>query len=184
MDLTTRYLGLNLRTPIVPSASPLSDELDNIKRKEDAGAAAVVLPSLFEEQLRGEEVELHHHMTHGTESYAEALTYFPEPESFSLGPEGYLEHIRKAKEATKIPIIASLNGASMGGWTQYARSIQEAGADALELNVYSIPTDPDLPASRVEEDLISIVSAVKSVVTLPVCVKLSPFFSNLGNVAK
>src|ERR1700690_843603 len=173
MDLTTRYLGLDLRTPLVPSAPPLADELDNIKRMEDAGAAAVVLPSLFEEQLRSEEAELHHFLTTGTESYAEALTYFPEAETFALGPEGYLEHIREAKEAVKIPIIASLNGATMGGWTKYARSIQEAGADALELNVYYIPTDSELPGTHVEEDLLAIVRGVKSVVTIPVAVKLS-----------
>ncbi len=184
MDLSTRYLGLTLRSPLVPSASPLADELDNIKRMEEAGAAAVVLPSLFEEQLHNEAAELQYHLTHGTESFAEALTYFPEPESFALGPEGYLDHIRKAKESVKIPIIASLNGASMGGWTQYARSIQQAGADALELNVYYIPGDPELAGTGVEEDLLSIVRAVKSAVTLPVAVKLSPFFSNFGNVAK
>ncbi len=136
MDLTTTYLGLTLRTPLVPSASPLSEEIDNIKRMEDAGAAAVVLYSLFEEQLRQDRYELHHHLTAGTDSFAEALTYFPEPTEFHLGPEGYLEHIRKAKEAVDIPIIASLNGTSLGGWTDYAAADQagrrrRAGAEHL-----------------------------------------------------
>ena len=152
--LTTTYLGLKLRTPLVPSASPLSEELDGIKRMEDAGASAVVLYSLFEEQLRQDRFELDHHLTQGTESFAEALTYFPEPSEFQLGPEGYLEHIRKAKEAVSIPIIASLNGSSSGGWTEYARQIEQAGADALELNIYYIPTDSGhRRASRDRTDL-------------------------------
>ena len=130
MDLTTTYLGMTLRTPLLPSASPLSEEIDNLKRMEDAGAAAVVLHSLFEEQLTRDRDELHFYLTHGTESFAEALTYFPEPEEFHLGPEGYLNHIRKAKEAVDIPVIASLNGASAGGWTSYAKKIEQAGAAA------------------------------------------------------
>jgi dihydroorotate dehydrogenase (fumarate) len=184
MDLTTNYLGLNLRTPLVPSASPLSQEIDNIKRMEDAGASAVVLHSLFEEQLRLERYELHHHLTQGTESFAESLTYFPEPAEFHLGPEAYLEHIRKAKEVTRIPIIASLNGTSVSGWTDYARSIEEAGADALELNVYFIPTDMDLSSAQVEQIYIDILRAVKHVVKIPVAFKLGPFFSNMANMAR
>ena len=136
MDLSTTYLGMTLRTPLVPSASPLSEEIGNIKRMEDAGASAVVLYSLFEEQLVQDRYELHHHLTQGVESYAEALTYFPEPAQFHLGPEEYLNHIRKAKAAVGIPVIASLNGTSMGGWTSYARQMQQAGANAMELNVY------------------------------------------------
>jgi len=183
MDLTTTYLGLNLRTPLVPSASPLSQELGNIRRMEDAGAAAIVLYSLFEEQLTRERFELHHHLTHGTESFAEALSYFPEPESFEHGAEHYLNHIRRAKEAVEIPIIASLNGDSPGGWTQYAQQMQQAGADAIELNIYYIPTDIHLGSHQVEQNYLDILQAVKSAVTIPVAVKLSPFFSSLANMA-
>jgi dihydroorotate dehydrogenase (fumarate) len=183
MDLSTLYLGMKLRTPLVPSASPLTEDLATIKAMEDAGAPAVVLASLFEEQLRQDKYELHHHLTYGTESYAESLTYFPEPNEFYLGPEGYLEHIRKTKEAVSIPVIASLNGATVGGWTNYARQIQQAGADALELNVYFIPTNPDLTSIEVEQTYLDILRAVKGVVTIPVAVKLSPFFSNFANMA-
>jgi len=184
VDLSTEYLGLKLRTPLVPSASPLSQEVSSIKRLEDAGAPAVVLYSLFEEQLRQESLELDHRLAEHTESFAESTSFFPQATEFHLGPEGYLEHIRKAKEAVRIPIIASLNGTTVGGWTRYAREIQQAGADALECNIYYIPTDPNLSATQVEQTYIEIVSAVKSSVTIPVAVKLSPFFSNLSNVAK
>lgn len=183
MDLSTTYLGLRLRTPLVPSASPLSEEPDNICRMEDAGASAVVLHSLFEEQLRQERFDLHHHLTHGTESFAESLTYFPEPEEFHVGPESYLDHIRKAKTAVGIPIIASLNGSSPGGWTEYARLIEQAGADAMELNIYSIPTDLEQRGEGIEETYLDILRAVKAVVSIPVAVKLGPFFSNLANMA-
>jgi dihydroorotate dehydrogenase (fumarate) len=151
---------------------------------EDAGAAAVVFFSLFEEQLIMERYELHHHLTFGTESYAEALSFFPEPKELQMGPEGYLNHIRKAKAAVDIPIIASLNGTSVGGWSDYARNIEQAGADALELNIYYIPTDPDKSSSEVEQTYLDILKAVKSVVRIPVAVKLSPFFSNMANMAK
>jgi dihydroorotate dehydrogenase (fumarate) len=184
MDLSTTYLGLTLRTPLVPSASPLSEEIDNIRKLEDAGAAAVVLHSLFEEQLRLERLELHRHLTQGIESFAEALTYFPEIEEYHLGPEGYLEHIRKAKAAVDIPIIASLNGSSVGGWTAYARQIEQAGADALELNIYSIPTDMNQSGAEVEQTYLDILRAVLSVVTIPVAVKLGPFFSNFASMAR
>ena len=156
MDLSTNYLGLKLRTPLVVAASPLSEEIDKIKRMEDAGAAAVVIYSLFEEQLRRDRFELHHNLEQGTFSYPEALTYFPEPESFHLGPEEYLKHIADSKKAVKIPIIASLNGSSAGGWTEYAKAIQEAGADALELNIYYIPTDLDLTGAQVEQTYLDI----------------------------
>ncbi|ARV57949.1 dihydroorotate dehydrogenase [Nostocales cyanobacterium HT-58-2] len=184
MDITTTYMGLKLRSPLVASASPLSENIDNIKQMEDAGAGAVVMHSLFEEQLRLERYELHHHLTHGTESYPEALTYFPEPESFRVGPEEYLDHICKIKRSVKIPIFASLNGSSLGGWTSYARQIQQAGADALELNIYYVPTDIDLTAQQIEQTYIDILKAVKAVVTIPVAVKLSPYFTNMGNMAK
>jgi dihydroorotate dehydrogenase (fumarate) len=175
---------MKLRTPLVPSASPLSEEIDYIKRMEDAGASAVVLSSLFEEQLLLDRYELHHHLTHGTESFAEALTYIPEPDDIRLGAEDCLERIRKAKEAVAIPVIASLNGVSIGGWTDYANLMQEAGADALELNIYNIPTDPTLTGAEVEQTYLNILTMVKSLVTIPVAVKLSPFFSNLANMAR
>jgi dihydroorotate dehydrogenase (fumarate) len=184
MDLTTKYLGLQLRTPLVVSASPLSEEIDNIKRMEDAGASAVVLYSLFEEQLRQDRLELNQSMERGTGSFAESLTYFPEPEEYHLGPEEYLKHIAQAKTATRIPIIASLNGSSVGGWTQYAKLIQQAGADAIELNIYYIPTELDLSGAQVEQTYLDILKAVKSEVTVPVAVKLSPFFSNFANMAR
>ncbi len=184
IDLTTRYLGLTLRTPLVPSASPLSQEISSIRRLEDAGASAVVLYSLFEEQLRQESLELDHHLSAGTESFAESLTYFPQPSEFRLGPEGYLEHIRKAKEAVDIPIIASLNGATVGGWTKFAQEIEQAGADALECNIYYIPTDPELKAAEIEQTYVDIVWAVKSAISIPVAIKISPFFTNVANVAK
>ncbi|MFO1487653.1 MAG: dihydroorotate dehydrogenase-like protein [Verrucomicrobiota bacterium] len=184
MDLTTHYLGLKLRTPFVVSASPLSEDIDHIKHMEDAGAAGVVLYSLFEEQLRRDRLELNESLQRGTEGFAESLTYFPEPEEYHLGPEEYLKHISKAKAATNIPIIASLNGSSTGGWTQYARLIQQAGADAIELNIYYIPTDPNLSGAEVEQTYLDILKAVKSEVTIPVSVKLSPFFSNFANMAK
>ena len=184
MDLTTNYLGLKLRSPLVVSASPLSEDVENIKCMEAAGASAVVLYSLFEEQLRQDRLELNQRLEAGTDSFAEALTYFPEPDEFRLGPEEYLKHIAAAKKAAKIPIIASLNGSSVGGWTHYARQIEGAGADALELNIYHIPTDLDLSGEMVEETYLNILRAVKSEVNIPVAVKLSPFFSNFANMAK
>ncbi len=184
MDLSTTYLGLKLRTPLVPAASPLSEDIDTIKQMEDHGASAVVLYSLFEEQLRQESVELSRHLEHGTESFPEALTYFPEPEEFRLGPEEYLKHIAKAKAAVRIPVIASLNGSSVGGWTSYAKGIQDAGADALELNIYYIPTDVNVGSTQVEQNYLDILKAVKATVTIPVAVKLSPFFTNFANMAK
>jgi len=183
MDLSTEYMGFDLKNPIVASASPLSEEIDGIKRLEDAGAAAVVLSSLFEEQLSRERLELYHHMTHGSESFAEALTYVPEPAEFHVGPEGYLEHIRKAKEAVDIPIIPSLNGRSLGGWTSFAKRMQQAGADAIELNIYDIPTDPTVPGHQVEQACIDILTSVKSSVSIPVAIKISPYFSSMANMA-
>lgn len=184
MDLTTTYLGLRLRTPFVPSASPLTRDLDEIKRAEDAGAGAIVLPSVFEEQLRRESDELDAMLEKGVESFAEALSYFPQVGEFRLGPDDYLEHIQKAKAATRLPVIASLNGTSVGGWTEYAKKTQDAGADALELNIYYIPTDPDLDGAAVEQTYLDILKAVKAAVSIPVAVKLSPFFSNMANMAR
>lgn len=150
VDLSTKYLGLNLRTPLVASASPLSHELDSIRRLEDAGISAVVLYSLFEEQLRQENLNLEYHLSAGTESFAESLTYFPQPGEFHTGPEEYLKHILKVKAAVDVPIIASLNGATLGGWTEYARRIEQAGADAIECNIYFIPTDVEASSSRLK----------------------------------
>jgi dihydroorotate dehydrogenase (fumarate) len=175
---------MTLRTPLVASASPLSEKLDTIKQMEDAGVSAVVLYSLFEEQIKREQEELHHHLTYGIESFAEAITYFPEPEEITHTSHQYLEHLRQAKETVDIPIIASLNGSTLGGWTSFAKQLEEAGADALELNIYYIPTDMDLPGSEVEQTYIDIVGAVKSAVTIPVAVKLGPFFSNMAYMAK
>ena len=184
LDLTTRYLGLQLRTPLVASASPLSQEISSIRQLEDAGASAVVLYSLFEEQLKHEELELDHYLSEGTESYAESLSYFPAQKEFHLGPDDYLEHIRKAKAAVKIPIIASLNGTSVGGWIQYATQLEEAGADAIECNIYWIVTDPNMTSVEVEQHYVDIVQAVKTAVHIPVAIKLSPFFTNFVNMAK
>lgn len=184
MDLTTTYLGMKLRTPIVPSAGPLTEEIDTLKQLEDAGASAVVLYSIFEEQLALERLELHHHLTATAESHAEATSYFPDASDYKLGPEGYLEHIQKAKAALDIPVIASINGATVGGWVDFAKKMAEAGADAVELNIYQIPTDPDLTATQVEDSYIEILSAVKAAVNIPVALKLSPYFSNMGNMAR
>lgn len=184
MDLSTRYMGLNLRSPLVPSASPLSDQIDGIRRMEDSGAAAVVLYSLFEEQIARESEALQQQLAYGTESFAEALTYLPEPGEFHVGPEEYLQHIRRAKEAVRIPIIASLNGSTLGGWVDYARKIQQAGADALELNVYYIETNMDRTALEVEQTYVDILKAVRLVVSIPVSIKLGAFFSNTANMAK
>lgn len=184
MDLTTCYLGLRLRTPLVVSASPLSEDLGNIKCMEDSGASAVVLYSVFEEQLRQDRLELNKRLENGTQSFPEALTYFPESETYQLGPEEYLAHIQKAKQAVKIPIIASLNGSMDGDWTKYAKLIEQAGADALELNIYYIPTDLNTTGAEVEQTYFNILKAVKSQLSIPIAIKLSPFFSNFANMAK
>jgi dihydroorotate dehydrogenase (fumarate) len=177
IDLKTDYLGLTLRNPLVASSSPLCESVDNIRRMEDAGAAAVVLHSLFEEQISVESHDLDLYLSHGTESYAEAVTYLPEASAFNLGPEEYLEHIRKTKQAVEIPVVGSLNGVSSGGWTRYARRIEEAGADALELNVYFLPTDPAIDSAGIERMYLDLVREVCSSVEIPVAVKLSPYFS-------
>lgn len=182
-DLSTTYLGLTLKHPIVPSASPLSYTLDGMRRLEDAGASAVVMYSLFEEQIAHEAAELNHYLAYGTESFAEALSYFPDTGSYNLGPDGYVELVRKAKAALRIPVIGSLNGISTGGWMSYAKKIEEAGADALELNVYYIPTDPKLSANDVESRYLEVLEAVKKTLRIPVAMKLSPFFSSLANLA-
>jgi len=185
MDLSTNYLGLTLPHPIVPSAAqPLTKDLDSLKRLEDGGAAAVVIHSLFEEQIEVEASNLGHYLEHGAESYAEALSYYPSHDEYVLGPDAYLDHIRSAKEALSIPVVGSLNGVSTGGWTEYAAKIQEAGADALELNIYYLPTDPRLTGEAVEAVYQNIVSEVKGRLSIPLAVKIGPFFSSLANFAK
>jgi dihydroorotate dehydrogenase (fumarate) len=182
-DLSTSYLGFKLANPLIVSASPLGHSLDNLEQMEDAGAAAVVLPSLFEEQILHESHELDYLMSHGTYSYAEALTHFPEPPRLELTPDQYLEHVKRAKAALRIPVIASLNGVSNGSWLEYAGLIQDAGADALELNVYFIPTDPFLSSLAIEDELLDVLGAVKHAVRIPIAVKLSPYFTNLASLA-
>ncbi len=184
MDLSTNYLGLKLKNPIVPSASPLSQTVDSVKALEDAGAAAVVVYSLFEEQINHESGELDHFLSHGTESFAEALSYFPSPSQFKLTPSQYVEHIAKLKKAVNIPVIGSLNGVSRGGWVNYAKKIEEAGADALELNVYYVATDAEMTGADVENMYIDALKAVKQNVKIPVAIKLSPYFSSMANMAK
>jgi dihydroorotate dehydrogenase (fumarate) len=183
MNINTTYLGMTLRSPLVVSACPLSETVYNIRQMEDAGAGAVVLYSLFEEQIRQEQETLFEHLTAGVDSFAEALTSFPEPIIYHAGPDQYLNLIRKARKAVDIPIIASLNGASLGGWTRFAREIEEAGANALELNIYHIPTDTSLTGEQLEHAYLEILKSVKEVVTIPVAVKLSPYFSNMANMA-
>jgi dihydroorotate dehydrogenase (fumarate) len=184
MDLTTTYMGLKLKNPIVPSASPLSESVDKVKELEDAGASAIVVYSLFEEQITHEANALDFYLSQTGESYAEALSYFPKSSEYKLGPEEYLDHISKLKRAVDIPIIGSLNGVSVGGWMKFAKNIQEAGADGLELNVYYIPTDLNLPGSQVEQIYINNLKAVKENISIPVAVKLSPHFSSMANMAK
>ena len=183
MDLSTKYLGLELKNPLVASSSPLSRDIDTAKMLEDNGASAIVMWSLFEEQLQFEAKELTHFLEQGTESFAEALSYFPAKEEFHVGADDYLNHIAKLKSAVKIPIIASLNGISTGGWIDSAKKMQQAGADALELNVYYIPTDPKLASLDVEQIYVDVLKAVKSQVTIPVSVKLSPYFTSIINIA-
>jgi dihydroorotate dehydrogenase (fumarate) len=184
IDLSTTYHGLDLKNPLVVSASPLAEELRNIRRMEDSGAAAIVLPSLFEEQINIESRVLDRFLQQGTESFAESLTYFPDMTGYNLGPEGYCEHVRRAKAAVGIPIIGSINGSSVGGWTEYARKIQDAGADALELNIYYIPTSTGQTSQEVEKLYCDLVAMVKSSLRIPVAVKISAYFSSLANMAK
>ena len=184
IDLTTSYLGLALKNPIVASASPLGDSLDKIRLLEDHSVAAIVLPSLFEEQLAVEGETLDEDLSRGAESFAESLGYFPDLATYNLGPDGYLDLIRKARASVAIPIIGSLNGVSAGGWIRFARDIEQAGADALELNLYSIVADPEVNGAQVERAYLELVREVKQSVRIPVAVKLSPFFSAPANIAK
>jgi len=184
MDTRTTYLGMELKHPIMPSASPLSRSTDTIRRLEDSGASAVVMHSLFEEQITLESEQLDHYLSYFTDAFAEALSWYPEQKDYNVGPEEYLENVRKAKEAVDIPIIGSLNGISSGGWIEYAAAIEAAGADALELNVYYIPTDPEMSGTEVERLVVDGLSAVKENVSIPVAVKLGPYFSAFAHLAQ
>jgi len=183
-DLSTTYLGFNLKNPLVASASPLSKNIDKARKLEEAGISAIVMYSLFEEQIIHESLELDHYLTRGTDSFAEAMSYLPDGGTYSMGPEKYLNQVAGLKKALSIPVIGSLNGVSKGGWTRYAKQIQEAGADALELNLYFIPTDPDLTAQELENAQVELVAEVKSAISIPLAVKLSPFVTALPNFAR
>jgi dihydroorotate dehydrogenase (fumarate) len=183
MNLTTTYMGFELPHPLVPGASPLTDSLDAVRRLEDAGAPMIVMYSLFEEQIVREEVNLTRSIEVPKESYAEALSYFPEPEEFALGPGAYLEQVRRIKAAVAVPVIGSLNGTSEGGWLRYARLIEQAGADGLELNLYELAIDLDETGEEVERRGLEVVRSVKEAVQIPVAVKLSPFYSSIANFA-
>jgi dihydroorotate dehydrogenase (fumarate) len=184
MNLATTYLGLELKNPIVASASPLSKKVSQVRHLEDAGAAAVVMYSLFEEQIIHESHELDHFLTHGTETFAEALTYFPDLDYGGRVPESYLDQIRRVTEAVDMPVIGSLNGVSSGGWIEYAKKIEQAGADALELNLYYIPTDPDVTSAQLEEVYVQLVRDVRAEIRIPLALKLSPFFTALPAMAR
>jgi dihydroorotate dehydrogenase (fumarate) len=184
IDLSTTYLGLKLKNPLVASSSPMCGDIGNIRRLEDAGAAAIVLQSLFEEQIEQESNELDRFLDQGSEVGAESVTHFPELTRRVMGPETYLAHIVKCKQAVKIPVIASLNGTSRGGWIDYAKQMEQAGADALELNIYYIPVDPDVTGEQVEQKYIDLLQTVKAEVQIPVAVKLGPYFSSMANMAR
>jgi dihydroorotate dehydrogenase (fumarate) len=184
VDLKTIYLGLELKNPLVIAACPLSESLDNVRRLEEAGASAVVFHSLFEEQIAHDEMEISRVYERGTENYAEALSWFPETDDYRLGPEGYLEQIENAKKKVKIPVIGSLNGVSKGGWIRYAKLIQESGADALELNIYLIAADMEISGEEIEARYTDLVAAVKQNISIPLAVKVGPYFSSPGHMAK
>ncbi|MBK9374781.1 MAG: dihydroorotate dehydrogenase-like protein [Holophagales bacterium] len=184
MDLSTTYLGLKLPHPIMPGASPMVDKIDLVKRMEDAGAAAIVMHSLFEEQLMREELATYHHIDVHADSFAEAMTYLPRPDEFNLGPDQYLEQLVRIKQSVELPVIASLNGFTSGGWIRYAKLMQDAGANALELNVYYLATKADETGDEVEQRTIDILKAVKQAVSIPVAIKISPFFSSMANMAR
>ncbi|MGD0436464.1 MAG: dihydroorotate dehydrogenase-like protein [Bryobacteraceae bacterium] len=183
IDLSTTYLGLPLRSPLVASASPLSKDLENLQRLEEAGAGAVVFHSLFEEQITAEAQSLDNFLNQGADSFAEASSYFPDLPSYSMGPDAYLEHIRRAKKMLRIPVIGSLNGVSSGGWIRYAREIQDAGADALELNIYFLPTTLEVDGRATEDGYCRLLEDIKRKLTIPVAVKLSPYFTSMVNMA-
>ncbi|MGE5813986.1 MAG: dihydroorotate dehydrogenase-like protein [Acidobacteriota bacterium] len=184
MDLSTTYLGFSLPSPLMPGASPLVDDLDTVKRLEDAGASAIVMHSLFEEQITREQLGAVHNILVHENSFAEALSYFPSVDEYALGPDRYLEQIQRIKAMVGVPVIGSLNGTTPEGWLAYAKQIQEAGADAVEINFYHVATDPKETGAEVERRLIEVVRLVKAAVTIPVAVKVSPFFSSLPHLAQ
>lgn len=184
VDLTTRYLGLTLKNPLVVSACPLTGDLDSLRQLAAAGAAAVVLPSLFEEQIEHDELAIHQLYEFQTESFAESLDYFPQLDDYNTGPDSYLKQIRAAKQAVDIPVIGSLNGESSGGWTRYAQLFEKAGADALELNIYFVPTDVELSGQQVEDRYVELVASVRRTVAIPLAIKVGPFFSSLPHMAR
>ncbi len=183
IDLSTEYLGLPLHHPLMPGASPLVDDLDTVRQLEDVGAAAIVMHSLFEEQITGEQLATHAYLEHPAEAFAEALSYLPSPDAFVLGPEEYLEQLRRIKAAVQLPVITSLNGTTEGGWLEYAGLMAEAGADAIELNVYEVASDPAISATQLENRTVAMVRAVKQSLPIPVAVKLSPFYTSLAHFA-
>jgi dihydroorotate dehydrogenase (fumarate) len=184
VDLSTTYMGLQLKNPLVASSSPLSEKIEDIHRLEDAGIAAIVMYSLFEEQIIRESLALHQALEEGTETYAEALTYLPHYGRYSVGPESYIDHLARVKQAVRIPVIGSLNGFTNGGWIDYAQKIEQAGADALELNLYVLPNNPDISSMELEDTYIKLVRDIRSRIQIPIAVKLSPFFTSLPNVAR
>lgn len=184
VDLSTNYMQFNLKNPFIAAASPLSEKIETLRELEKSQASAVVLYSLFEEQIIHEQLLLHSRLEQGTESFAEALSYFPEPTQFRLTPDQYIDHIRRAKDALTIPVIASLNGYTLGGWIEYAQKIEKAGADALECNIYYIPTSFDEKEEEIQNRYIEIVSTLKKAISIPVAVKLSPYFTNMARMAK
>jgi dihydroorotate dehydrogenase (fumarate) len=184
IDVSTTYLGLHLKNPLVVSASPLSKSIALVRTLEDAGASAIVMYSLFEEQINHDSLELDHFLTRGTNVFSEALSYFPDLRHYNMGPEPYLDHLSAVKQAVSIPVIGSLNGISTGGWVEYAKKIEQAGAHALELNIYYLPTDPNLTGAELEEEYVRLVRDVRAKVQIPIALKLSPFFTSIPNVAK
>src|SRR5579884_1277686 len=183
-DLSTSYLGLKLANPVVVSSSPLQKEIANLQRMEEAGAAAIVLHSLFEEQIELESLDLHSSLERGAESSPEASRYLPDLQNYNLGPEGYLDHLERAKKRLTIPVIASLNGSSKGGWTRYARMVQDAGADAIELNIYHLAVDPEITGAEIEQGYCDLVAEVRAAVRVPLAVKIGPAFSSLSHMAR
>ncbi|MEI7844238.1 MAG: dihydroorotate dehydrogenase-like protein [Chloroflexota bacterium] len=184
IDLSTRYLGLTLKNPVVASASPLTKKIESAKKLDEAGVGAIVMHSLFEEQIIHESLELDHYLTRGTETGAEAFDYLPDISTYAMGPGKYLDHLNAVKKSVSVPVIGSLNGVSKGGWTKYAHHMQEAGADALELNLYYLPTDPDLTAVELENTYLELIAQVRASVTIPIAVKLNPFTTALPNFAR
>ena len=183
-DLSTTYLGLNLKNPLVASASPLSKKIEKAHKLEEAGVSAIVMYSLFEEQIIHESLELDHYLSRGADSFPEALSYLPDGGLYAISPEKYLNQVTGLKKALQIPVIGSLNGVSKGGWTNYARKTQEAGADALELNMYYLATDPDMASADIENMQVELVAEIKSAITIPLAVKISPFITSISNFAK